>query len=192
LLLGHQGWYLDWGATPRSMMTMIVEIAAGNHAEANRRLCAHFESRLSGIEQSIAFRYPSRAGVIGAAFRAHRCGEYHLSIPVFFAQTDGICHDEMKQYFFQKRAGKPRTAMYVEEIAADAFLAALLSPLSETLPVNASESGRNAQGMNDSVLNRHSVMHGESLDYGNRTNSFKAVSLLNFVAHAARIPKPAC
>ena len=32
------------------------------------------------------------------------------------------------------------------------------------------------------ALNRHAVMHGESLDYDTRENSLKALSLLNYLA----------
>ena len=32
-------------------------------------------------------------------------------------------------------------------------------------------------------LNRHAVMHGESLDYGSEENGLKAVSLLNYVSY---------
>lgn len=59
-------------------------------------------------------------------------------------------------------------------------MAAMLSPLAQTLPIGASENER-YKGF--PALNRHTVLHGESLDYGSKTNSFKAISLINYVAH---------
>lgn len=79
-----------------------------------------------------------------------------------------------------KQNRKPRTAIYVEQIAVDTFRAVLLSPLAHSLPIGASEKERGA-GFNE--LNRHMVLHGESLDYGTKTNSLKAISLINYVSH---------
>jgi hypothetical protein len=78
-----------------------------------------------------------------------------------------------------KKDRKPLTAIYVEQYTADTFTAALLSPLAAALPISASERER---GDNFSVLNRHIVMHGESLDYGTRLNGLKAISLINYVS----------
>ncbi len=33
-------------------------------------------------------------------------------------------------------------------------------------------------------LNRHMVLHRESLDYGNRKNGFRAISLLNYISES--------
>ena len=85
-----------------------------------------------------------------------------------------------------KRNRKPRTAIYVEQIAADTYRATLLSPLAQTLPIGASEHER-PEDFNE--LNRHMVLHGESLDYGTKINSLKAISLINYVAHVLTLEK---
>lgn len=71
-------------------------------------------------------------------------------------------------------------------VASDALSAAMLSPLGEILPINASEKERNlrVQGQSSATwqeLNRHLVLHGESLDYGTQVNSLKAVSLITYL-----------
>jgi hypothetical protein len=63
-------------------------------------------------------------------------------------------------------------------------MAALLSPLAQTLPIGASERQRNEEFIG---LNRHMVLHGESLNYGNKINSLKAISLINYVAHVLKV-----
>ena len=55
----------------------------------------------------------------------------------------------------------------------------LLSPLTETLPINASEYERQEDFEG---LNRHIIMHGESLDYGTEVNGLKAISLINYIS----------
>jgi hypothetical protein len=115
------------------------------------------------------------------AFNAHRREEYVLSIPIFLAQTDGICKEMAGYYLFIKSLHRPSTAKYVDQMIGDTFEAALLSPLTVTLPISASEKERQ---VGNEALKRHTVLHGESLDYGTKVNSLKAVSLINYVANS--------
>jgi len=61
-----------------------------------------------------------------------------------------------------------------------------LRPISLELPINASEKARERIAAERgwpawNELNRHQVLHGESVDYGTRLNSLKAISLLNYL-----------
>ncbi len=116
--------------------------------------------------------------MIESAFNAHRREKYELSIPVFLAQTDGICKETMDQYLFIKQNSKPCTAIYVKRTISGAFMKAILSPLSRTLPI---EMSTHERPENFNELNRHMVLHGESLDYGTKINSLKVISLINYV-----------
>ena len=183
ILLGTHGWYLDLEMPIPSLWQLKKALEEGNVQEAEEALVQYFEERLDEIETSIVGRFPNREKVIRAAFSAHRRCEYELSIPVFLSQTDGICKEVVNEHFFIKQNKKPRTAIYVEQIAADTYRAALLSPLAYSLPISASEKER---GPDFAELNRHMVLHGESLDYGTKTNSLKAISLINYVAHVLK------
>jgi hypothetical protein len=180
LLLGEHGWYLDLEMPIPGLWKLKKAISDGNIEEAQEALIKYFEGRLDEIQKSITEKFPHRTHLIKAAFNAHRRQEFELSIPVLLAQTDGICKEVVNEYFFIKQNRRPRTAIYVEQIASDTYRAALLSPLAQTFPIGASEHER-TEGFNE--LNRHMVLHGESLDYGNKTNSLKAISLINYVAH---------
>lgn len=183
IILGKHGWYLDLEMPFSSLWKLQEALEEGNVQEAENALVEYFEERLNEIEISIAGRFPNRERLIRAAFSAHRRQEYDLSIPVLLSQTDGICKEVVNEYFFIKQNSKPRTALYVEQIAADTYRAALLSPLARSLPIVASE---NERGADFSELNRHMVLHGESLDYGTKKNGLKAISLINYVAHVLR------
>jgi len=186
LLLGAYGWYWDLEIPYQWLWELKKALSDGNVAEAEEALVGHFEGRLEEIEKSITERFPRRAPLIRAAFNAHQRQEYALSIPVLLAQTDGICKEVVNQYLFIKQNKKPRTAIYVDQITANPYMTALLSPLAQTLPINASERERPA-GFD--AFNRHTVLHGESLDYGSKTNSLKAISLVNYVAHVLEVEK---
>ena len=180
LLLGAHGWYLDLEMPFPRLWELEKALSEGNVEEVEEVLAEHFDSRLDGIEASIVKGFPKRAKIIRAAFKAHRREEYELSIPVLIAQTDGICNEIAKQYLFIKQNKKPRTAIYVEQITLTAFRSALLSPLAHLLPIGFSENDR---PKDSKELNRHTVLHGESLDYGTKVNGLKAISLINYVAH---------
>lgn len=181
LLLAQHGWYLDFNMPLPSLWDIKDAISSGEINEVEEALVEYFENQLDEIENSFSAQFPHRSHIIASAFKAHRNGEYFLSIPVLLAQTDGICKEVVDQYLFMKKDKKPRTAIYVEQIAADTYKAALLSPLAASTPIGASEHERE-QGFN--LLNRHMVLHGESLDYGSKVNSLKAISLVNYVSQA--------
>lgn len=178
LLLGENGWYLDLEMSLPTLWHLKKILDEGNLLKAENMLVEYFENRLSKIEKSILKKFPRRKHLLKAAFNAHRREEYCLSIPLFLAQTDGICKEAVGQCLFMKSNRKPQTAIYVDQIANDTFMAALLSPLAKTLPINASENERPRRF---NGLNRHMVLHGESLDYGSKVNSLKAISLVNYV-----------
>lgn len=181
LLLGSHGWYPDFEWSMPELWHLKDALSEGKVEEGEKALIEHFEARLDAIEKSLTEKFPHRAHLIQAAFGAHRRQEYALAIPVLLAQIDGICKDLTDKYFFirEKTKTKPEVAIYVEQFVADAFMTAFLSPLSKTLPINASQ-GERPQGTD--LLNRHAVLHGESLNYGTQANSLKAISLINYMA----------
>ena len=156
----------------------------GNVDEAEAALIVYFQENLSTIERRIIHKFPHRENIISTSFAAHNRGEYVLSIPIFLTQADGICHEVVNQYLFIRNNKKPSTAVYVETITSNSIQHALLSPLSQTLPISASQKERGEQ-FNE--LNRHQVLHGETLDYGTEVNSLKAISLLNYVSLVLRL-----
>jgi hypothetical protein len=180
LLLGHHGWYVDLEMSLPELWNPTKLFLEGNIAEAENALIDHFEGRIDKIEESISKKFPHREKLIRAAFNAHRRQKYELAIPVLFAQVDGICKEVGNEYLFKKDKKKPCIAKYVEQIASDTFRAAILSPLAQTLPIGVSKNERTEE-FNE--LNRHMVMHGETVDYGSKINSLKAISLINYVAH---------
>lgn len=183
LLLAKQGWYLDFNMPLTGLWELKKAILDGDLTEAEDALIKYFEEQFEEIKKSITTQFPHRTHIISSALKAHLRGEYYLSIPVLLAQTDGICKELVSEYFFIKKDKKPRTAIYVEQIAVDTYKAALLSPLATSMPIGASEHERE-EGFN--LLNRHMVLHGESLNYGSKVNSLKALSLINYVSQALK------
>ena len=184
--LAEHGWFLDLDLPLSALWEVEQAILGGNVAEAEAALIDHYQVRLRDIENFIVERFSRRERFVRSGFSAHRRMDYAASIPLLFAQTDGICMDVTNKHLFMKDGGKPETAKYVQRIAADRFRAALLSPLTLRLPISASKSSREPDF---DGLNRHTVLHGESLDYDTEKNATKAVSLIHYVAHVLSLSK---
>jgi hypothetical protein len=183
MILGIHGWYLDIEMPFPGLWTLEKAINDSSTDEANQALMEYFRKRTPEIEKFLIKTFPHRAKILCSAFKAHSRGEYDLSVPVFLAQADGICQELIGMQLFQKIKKAPAIAKYIETLAADTFQAAMLHPLSVTLPISASKYERADTFMG---LNRHQVLHGESTEYGTELNSLKAISLLNYIAQVLR------
>lgn len=179
MILGTHGWYLDLEMPLTGLWVLEKAIADGAADEAEQSLVEYFRERAPEIEKSLIKNFPHRAKIFCSAFKAHYRGEYDLSVPVFLAQADGICQELIGMQLFRKINNVPAAAKYVETLAVDTFRAAMLHPLSVTLPISASKHERDDTFIR---LNRHQVLHGESTGYGTELNSLKGISLLNYIA----------
>jgi len=180
MVLARHGWYFDPEMPIVGLRELENTLENGDIDAVNTELIEYFSERLSEIKEGIKKKFPTRASILENAFNAHRRKEYALSIPVFLIQADGICFDFTNKQLYSKRGKVPVIAEYAETITADIFRSALLYPLTQPIPISASANER-AEEFND--LNRHQIIHGETTDYDTELNSFKAISLLNYVSY---------
>jgi hypothetical protein len=186
-ILSKHGWFYDLDMqSTLNIQEIILFYENEKSEEAEKMLINYFNHNIEKIKSQIIERFPDRAKIISAAFRAHENSTYELSVPVFLAQADGICFDLIKYSLFTKTKNKPETSIYVDSITTDAFRSALLFPLTEPLPISASKKERDE---NFSELNRHQVLHGEVVDYGTEINSLKSISLINYISQVLTMEK---
>jgi hypothetical protein len=178
-VLASRGWYLDPELAARAPSDMAKDIESGDAQSVDEILIEHFRERASEIKDVLIAKYPNRMRFLSKAFDAHERRDFELSIPVFLAQADGICSDRTSKLLFQRDNKRPQIAGYVATAITDAYEAALLSPLTQNHAISLTKGERpgDFQG-----LNRHQVLHGESLNYDTEINSLKAISLLNYLS----------
>ena len=176
-ILGEHGWYLDFDMPTSGLRFIATKLESGHTAEADETLKQYYRGRARDIEAALIAKFSTRATPISQAFKAHGRGEYYLSIPVFLAQADGVCKAFTTLQLFSRDDGVPKTASHVQSIESE-LISSLFYPLTIPLPISASEYERATL---PEVLNRHAVLHGESLDYGTEANSLKAISLLYYI-----------
>ena len=181
--LAQHGWYVD----PEMDLPGISELALlferGEATAAHDQLAGYFDHQREEILERLCVAFPCREKILRSVFKAHELGEYELSVPVLLAQADGICLELTGVQLYSKQSDG-KTTRVSEAIAtsnADSFAVALLHPLTEVFPITF--NSRERDGLVD-ILNRHAILHGESVSYGNRINSCKAISLVSFTAWA--------
>lgn len=170
--LGEHGWFLDLEMEVPELFEIAELFAAGQATEANERLVSHYERDLLRIQDRLNSGHPDRIQVFGDAFDAHREGRFTLSVPVFLTQAEGVCFDLTNRSLYSKIHSKS-VASFIERTNDETFASVFRHALALRLPIKGGDGG-DLPG----VLNRHSVLHGESTDYGTRVNSCKAISLL--------------
>lgn len=177
--LALKGWYISLDMPFSSLVKAISENWEEQVDELDEIMSEYFRQHSKNIINHIASNFPNREKVIRSAFKAHINGDYDLAIPVFLAQADGICYEIIGIQLYRRQKGKPITTKYADRFSADAFMNALLEPFRTPLPISASKRERNEV---ENFFNRHSILHGESCDYGSEINSLKAISLLNYIS----------
>ena len=179
--LAQHGWYIDPDMNLPEIADMVMLFEQGEVTKANNELVLYFDQRKDAILSELCTAFPKRANIFTSAFEAHADGKYDLSIPVLLTQADGICLELTGAQLYSKQRDRKvtRVAEVVATFDVDSFTAALLYPLTEVFPIAFSSEER--VGLPD-ILNRHAILHGESITYGTHINSCKAISLVSFTA----------
>ncbi len=182
VLLGQHGWYISLEMPLSDFSKLANQIQARNCSGVDEWMNDFYERNLDRIKEDLQKEFPHRSRILELAFKAHKRGEYELSIPVFLSQADGICYELIGIQLYSRRNGRPRTAGFVERFAMNSFTAALMEPLRVPLPISASAPDREKEDYPSESLNRHEILHGEVVNYATQTNSYKAISWLHYVA----------
>jgi hypothetical protein len=193
-ILAKRGWFISlfFGLSEFDQIAMAVGDTDNKGLEAI--LCKTYSESIEEHVTSILREFPEREFVIKPALDAHLRGEFALSVPVFFSQADGIAYAAIGKHLFSKTEGKDGIFRFasaeIEKLKDQSddgsfdliriIHLALWHPLTDHQPIAYSSTKREAE--NYDGLNRHMVLHGESLDYATEENSLKAFSFLSYVA----------
>jgi hypothetical protein len=181
LLLQHYGWHIR---PNMSYYDLIPSIQVGDQ-EVDSYMMRILASSMKEIQRIAVDRFPQRAGTINLAFKAHSRGEYELSVPAFLILSDGIFRAMSKaEIFGNGQRAKTGKLEFLENLKKDNEVLSLL-PFTIEAVINGDIIGLPFSKPDylkfPNVLHRNPIIHGESIDYGTKTNSFKAISQFEFV-----------
>ncbi|OHB54277.1 MAG: hypothetical protein A2173_02455 [Planctomycetes bacterium RBG_13_44_8b] len=142
------------------------------------QIADYFEERIDVIREELVSLWPNRAKLFKQIIRAHKLRLYGVNIPTVFSQIDGMVFEKIGVEFFRTKKGLPATKNWVSEGNYENFRRALLYPFEYVTIVSLSKSQRKCYS---DVINRHSIIHGENVNYATRINSLRSISMLNYV-----------
>lgn len=175
-LMAERGWYPNWFT-----FDFYSESA---EMDADELMEAHLEHDWERIREKVLDLYPNRYHVLNTAFSLHSDGNYTASIPLFFAQADGICCEVFKSFLFTGNDVNEKVEELIRNgnIKSDLFAEVFLELFIVKNHHNSGISKTSAK-TKEKAPNRNGILHGhwKHLDYGTKRNSMKVFSLLSFV-----------
>jgi len=176
-----EGWYLGGDMPVPNYETLAKLVDEGCHADIEEAMCEWARSKLDGIANR-AETFAHRAHIIRDAIDAHRAGTYSLSIPVLFAQSDGIAYEIIGNELFR---GKPLKAL---KDTLNRLYGFLLSELSDMLldllrlksPFYTCSTKKELK-CGGIFARRNGILHGSQLNYASEANSLRVIVLLGYL-----------
>lgn len=181
LLLQHYGWHVR---LDMAFGDLIPFMHKGDH-EVDGYMMDGLNSSTTKIQELAVSRFPDRAKMIDLAFIAHKRGEYELSVPAFLILSEGIFRSMSNTDIFGNNPkAKAKKSEFIENLKKNKEIISLL-PYTIEAVIEGEIIGLNFSKQDylkfPNVLHRNLIIHGESVDYGTKVNSFKALSQFEFV-----------
>jgi hypothetical protein len=173
----EKGWYVNW-ETPVVINKAVLE---GQEA-LDEFMMSHLKNDWESITHEILAVCPEREEILLCSFDLHQNKNYIASIPLFLSQSDGICAQYLGAFLFTE---KEKLSEKLSQRLKDEgwYIEMLLSILGISTQFGAGikKSSSSSKAL---APNRSGILHGslKHIDYGTERNSFKAFSLLAFLA----------
>lgn len=172
-----RGWFVN-----RFMPSSILKYVYGESEFLDQKIINHLREDWHLIASNILERYPHRRHVLSCAFEHHQAGCFISSVPLIITQIDGIFAEEMGVYLFSER-GRRMELLDKKINMSNGDFSHWLEIFKEDLQFGRAISSSKLSQKNQAP-NRNGILHGsrQHLDFGTEINSYKAFSLLAFVA----------
>lgn len=195
--LAKRGWFISGNFGMSEIMRLAQRCDGMAQSELDNYVADMYRSSFDEHGISLIENYPHRGFAIKPAIDAHRRGEYALSVPMFFAQAEGISFEALNKYIFTNSKAQGGVDENIRAAALEringskanqhesdpfmlcTFMEIMWTPFAEPLPVGYSSKDRTKHKYDG--LNRNTVMHGLDLEYATEENSLKAFSMLSHV-----------
>jgi len=184
--LAQRGWFVAGSLYTSQYQALKDAIKKNNEAEIEDFMVQHVRSITKDTASAAYAKWPRRQAILADAFDAHSKKLYTLSVPVMLAQADGMAFDIFGAYLFTKKGkiGNKVKAMiegkFKQRPLAKSFLELLIKASGLRLSTEKLNKSK-AEGLSESPLNRHGVLHGIDCDYPKECNSLRAIALINFL-----------
>ncbi len=174
--MSNAGWPLDYDVTPGEAVNLADMLEAGKKIEVDEYMTQIFENSIDDLFETFCKRHSTRTHIFDEILKCYQQEMYYTGISSVLSQIDGICNDFTSNDFFRSSHQKPNVTHYLMNQSGNKNNW-LLGPISKVPPV-----GRSVNDKKEGDLNRHSIMHGIDITYGNQTNFLKAIAWLKYLS----------
>lgn len=189
-----------------SYITFTTPVIEGETADVYMERC--LTENYDDIRSFISESYPNRKHILDEAFNLFEEDRYTAAIPLFISQLDGLSAEYgLSPYFANTKISKPekikltddqllkleKFPIYLKKSLENRLLGhnQIIISFYEEVIRNACDSfiSKNTNSIDTdnpiNILNRHGILHGHKnfLNYGNKINCLKIISLILFVDH---------
>ncbi len=136
----------------------------------------HFAANIDKFKKLLIKKNTKRETIVSQIFYGIEKQLFYLVIPTIISQIEGITEDKTGIRFFGTRNNEPKLKQILASKEIKYFQQMLLHPVDTVW-----EYSRNQDSGNPSKVNRHDIVHGVSVDYGEKVICYKYLSVLLFV-----------
>ncbi|GGD86428.1 hypothetical protein [Planktosalinus lacus] len=182
LLVSRHGWFIDLIAPIDMPANAYTLFKSGNIKAGDKVIGDYYHEYIDDVFDTLKKRHKRRKFILEDILNGYKEKNYRMIIPCIFTQIDGISNDFTKKAFFTKKEKKynhlPEFSALIKA-ETEGFLDYYISPLQNQTPIMVNEK---YLGGFPCKFNRHQIIHGSSVSYGNKTNSLKAISFLKYLS----------
>ncbi|MAO34505.1 MAG: hypothetical protein CMP12_01065 [Zunongwangia sp.] len=173
------GWYIDDFSKNSgiNINTCLKHIYNNLPEKLDAYFTDYYKGKIEKIRKRLVEKYSSRKEILNEAFESYNKGYYCASICILLTQIDGICNDILEAKFFVNKNYLPQIKEKLENKNLK-YSDFILSPIFKKASINSWEKEIEKFPIR---LNRHEIIHGVDINYGNEKNSLKVISMISYI-----------
>lgn len=175
--LSKMGWYINEATNILDTITYKKLLSKNDKNALDKLMSKQIKKDYKALKEKTLQTFSDKKEILERAFIALEKKQYEYSILVFLTQTDSICKKITGTRLFGRNNKEAKTKKIANAFFNEmSFISAVLQPLSEYGEINKSESD-----FIEGEFNRHKIIHGDDINYGNETNAYKIISLVFYI-----------
>ncbi len=189
--LTERGWYISPDILENLPVDEMIELTKYQNLDTlEKRIKEPSNSTISSILIKCKKQFPDRNELWDEMKLLFDSELYFGLVTLAYSQADGICNDTWNQSFYQmsRTEGKLKLKDVIGN-KYDGFFDATIQQLG--IPSNElTVKTRNNEAFDDEkfvrkTYNRHKVLHGQSIHFGNKINAIRSLYLLDYLRFLA-------
>lgn len=183
------GWYLSPIMTNELDIDNVLKLSrAKDTLFVDTKLLSLFGKQkiINQILNSLSTQFPTRNRLFDEISKTYKLELYSSCITLCYSQTDGICKEIWDIGFFDKEKKgtwelKLKSVLNKSDYGISNIFIEQLGISKNEITMYSEDKYFNNLEKQKNTFNRHRVIHGHSINFGNKINALRAILLLDFI-----------